>query len=214
MIKRIVFGGTTTDARAADAAHDVRPLRAAVCTALPGVLDSEPKHDTVTLEWFADPAHLERFEAWLDASDPRAVDAPTVVADELVLRGADWLEQRWRDGGPKLKHMALATRPSELSAAEFSGRWRTQAGAVTRGGTRTEIPVEARGLAYVQNHPRSRAAGEWAYDAVNEVYFDDLASLERRIAWFRDNVDTSGDDLVQESWFLAVREAVLFSVQE
>ena len=214
MIKRIVFGGTATDARAADAAHDVRPLRAAVCTALPGVLDSEPKHDTVTLEWFADPAHLERFEAWLDASDPRAVDAPTVVADELVLRGADWLEQRWRDGGPKLKHMALATRPSELSAAEFSGRWRTQAGAVTRGGTRTEIPVEARGLAYVQNHPRSRAAGEWAYDAVNEVYFDDLASLERRIAWFRDNVDTSGDDLVQESWFLAVREAVLFSVQE
>ena len=214
MIKRIVFGGTATDARAADAAHDVRPLRAAVCTALPGVLDSEPKHDTVTLEWFADPAHLERFEAWLDASDPRAVDAPTVVADELVLRGADWLEQRWRDGGPKLKHMALATRPSELSAAEFSERWRTQAGAVTRGGTRTEIPVEARGLAYVQNHPRSRAAGEWAYDAVNEVYFDDLASLERRIAWFRDNVDTSGDDLVQESWFLAVREAVLFSVQE
>ena len=165
MIKRIVFGGTATDARAADAAHDVRPLRAAVCTALPGVLDSEPKHDNVTLEWFADPAHLERFEAWLDASDPRAVDAPTVVADELVLRGADWLEQRWRDGGPKLKHMALATRPSELSAAEFSGRWRTQAGAVTRGGTRTEIPVEARGLAYVQNHPRSRAAGEWAYDA-------------------------------------------------
>jgi len=214
VIKRIVFGGTATDARAADAAHDVRPLRAAVCTALPGVLDSEPKHDTVTLEWFADPAHLERFEAWLDASDPRAVDAPTVVADELVLRGADWLEQRWRDGGPKLKHMALATRPSELSAAEFSERWRTQAGAVTRGGTRTEIPVEARGLAYVQNHPRSRAAGEWAYDAVNEVYFDDLASLERRIAWFRDNVDTGGDDLVQESWFLAVREAVLFSVQE
>jgi len=87
VIKRIVFGGITTDTHAADAAHDVRPLRAAVCAALPGVLDSEPKHDTVILEWFVDLAHLERFEAWLAASDPRALDTPTVVADELVMRG-------------------------------------------------------------------------------------------------------------------------------
>jgi hypothetical protein len=214
VIKRIVFGGTATDAHAADAAHDVRPLRAVVCTALHDVIDTQPKHETVRLEWFADSAHFERFEAWLPATQAAPLDTPTVVADEVVLRGADWLEQRWRVGGPKLKHMALARRRSELSAAEFSERWRAHAGGVTRGGTRTPIPDEARGLAYVQNHPRPRAAGEWAYDAVNEVYFDDLADLERRIAWFRENLDAGVDDLVQESWFLAVREAVLFSARE
>lgn len=213
MIKRITFGATITNARGAGAPRGVEPLRATVCTALPDGSDREPQHDTVGLEWFADSDHLERFETWLASTDARALDVPTVVADEVVLRGADWLEQRWRDRAPKLKHMALALRSSELTAAEFSERWKAHAGGVTRrGGARTPIPDDARGLAYVQNHPRPREAGEWAYDAVNEVYFDDRASLERRIQWFRDNVDPSDDELVRASWFLAVREAVLLSV--
>jgi hypothetical protein len=212
VIKRITFGATMTNARAAGAPRDVEPLRATVCTALPDPPDGEPKHDTVGLEWFADADHLGRFEAWLDRTHPGSLGVPTVVADEVVLRGADWLEQRWRDRGPKLKHMALAMRSSELTAAEFSERWKAHAGGFTRrGGTRTSIPDDARGLAYVQNHPRPREVGEWAYDAVNEVYFDDRAGLELRIAWFRENVDPSDDELVRQSWFLAVREAVLFS---
>jgi hypothetical protein len=211
VIKRITFDATTTETRCVDAPLGAKPVRAAVCTTLRDATDVEPKHDTVVLEWFNDGEHLERFETWLRTTDPGMLDVATVVADELVLRGADWLEQRWRDGGPKLKHMALALRSPELTVDEFSERWKAQAGGITRGGTRTQIPDNARGLAYVQNHPQPRASGEWAYDAVNEVYFDDRASLERRIEWFRYNLDPGADDLVRESWFLAVREAVLLS---
>lgn len=212
MIKRITFDATTTEAGAADAPTEVRPVRVAVCTALPDLTAAAPKHDVVRLEWFTDSLHLERYHAWLATTDPGALDGAVVVADEVVLRGADWLEQRWLDGEPKLKHIALALRSRELTAEEFSDRWKAHAGGITgRGGTRVPIPDEARGLAYVQNHPRPREDGEWAYDAVNEVYFDDRAGLERRIAWFDDNLENNGDELVRESWFLAVREAVLFS---
>jgi hypothetical protein len=50
----------------------------------------------------------------------------------------------------------------------------------------------------------------WAYDAVNEVYFDDLDGLRTRIAWFAEHFDRVGEeDLVGESWFVAVREEAL-----
>jgi len=213
VIKRITFDPATTD-RAAEAPSDVQPVRAAVCIALRDLTDDVPKHDTVVLEWFVDADHLDGYERWLATTDATALDVPTIVADELVLRGADWLDERWRNRGPKLKHMALATRSLDLTAAEFSERWRSHAGGVTRGGTRTPIPDDARGFAYVQNHPRPREGGEWAYDAVNEVYFDDVAGLEQRMAWFRDNVEPGGDELFRASWFLAVREAVVFSARE
>ena len=49
-----------------------------------------------------------------------------------------------------------------------------------------------------------------AYDAVNEVYFDDLDGLRRRVGWFRDNrVGAAADDLFGATWFLAVREQVI-----
>lgn len=135
-----------------------------------------------------------------------------IVADESVLRGADWLKQRWRRGGEKLKHMAIALRAAELTPAEFSDRWRSRAGQIRRPGAAvvTLIPDAARGHAYVQNHPRPRTAGEWAYDALNEVRFDDARSLRTRIEWFRENLrDQAEDDLVRQSWFIAARETVL-----
>jgi hypothetical protein len=62
----------------------------------------------------------------------------------------------------------------------------------------------------VQNHPLPTTGADWAYDAVNEVYFDDLAGLRTRIAWFAQHFDGVGeDDLVGESWFVAVREEAL-----
>lgn len=55
-----------------------------------------------------------------------------------------------------------------------------------------------------------RARADWAYDAVNEVYFDDLDGLRARIAWFAEHFDGVGeDDLAGESWFVAVREEAL-----
>jgi hypothetical protein len=129
--------------------------------------------------------------------------AEHVLAVEHVLRGQEWLARRWRDGGEKLKHMALATRAADLTEAEFSRRWRSHAG--TAGAA--AIPGAARGLAYVQNHP---VPGDWPYDAVNEVYFDDADGLKARVEWFRANVPDPADGvLFGRSWLVAVREVIV-----
>jgi hypothetical protein len=192
---------------------DTRPSRVVVCTARTD-LTPAPRHDGVGLEWFDDDAHLARFQQWL-ASPAGAVvgeslaaavgwDASSViVADEHVMRGADWLEQRWREGGQKLKHMAIALRADGLTSSQFSELWRTRAGKVGA----VPIPDVAKGQAYVQNHPVARAGEDWAYDAFNEVYFDSVDHLRARIDWFAATmVDGGEDDLVSESWFVAADE--------
>ncbi len=194
----------------------------ALCHTLADAVGTDARHDGVGLEWFTDADHLARYDGWLETDDGRSLTAaidrvlvpessPLIAADEGVMRGAEWLEQRWRDGEDKFKHMAVALRASGLTLAEFSELWKSRAGQVRRAGdeTVTVIPDVARGLAYVQNHPRPRSTGEWAYDAVNEVYFDDLAGLQQRVDWFRENLDGTEDDLVRENWFLVVREEVL-----
>jgi hypothetical protein len=231
VIKRITFAsrraGLTPPAfatawRAAVVAHgdagdDVRPVRVALCTVAPELSDDEPRHDAIAIEWFTDEAHAERFAAWLGdrAVGAELLDPGTsavVLATEHVLRGGDWLDQRWRDGGPMFKHMAIARRAAGLSPAEFSERWRSRAGTVAKPGESavTVIPEEARGLAYVQNHPCPLADGDWAYDAINEVWFTDAESLAVRIAWFREHLGSgTEEDLVQDSSFLALREEVI-----
>lgn len=208
MLKRIRFapdgaaGWREALVAGADAPPDVRPLRIAVCTSLPELLP-DPRHDVIGLEWFTDVEHVGRFDEW------SAPDAGTVVvAEERVLRGADWLERRWRDGDVRLKHMAMARRAAHLSQAEFSKRWTTHAGTLGP----AAIPDEVRGCAYVQNHPLAPVEGEWAYDAVNEVYFDDVEGLRRRIAYFEATLaDGTEHDLFGEHWLLAAREEVLFT---
>ncbi|MGI8329406.1 EthD domain-containing protein [Actinomadura scrupuli] len=237
MIKRLRFATRRQDVPAeafreawpravAGAAHappDVRPSRVVACTTLLGLTGPDPKHDGIGIEWFTGADHLRRFEEWLatPAGGPLLQQAgtvvdrnagPVVVAEESVMRGAEWLERRWRDGGERLKHMAIALRAEGLTPAEFSERWRNHAGQVRRPGAAgaTVIPDDARGHAYVQNHPCPRTSGEWAYDAVNEVYFDDAESLRTRIEWFRENLAAgSQEDLVRRSWFIAVREEVV-----
>lgn len=208
-------------AGAAGAPAGVRPSRIAVCLTLPELTGASPRHDGIGLTWFTDAAHLRRFEDWLGtaggqrlagagpAADPGA--SPVIVAAEQVLRGAGWLEHRWRAGGDKLKHMAIALRAEGLTPAGFSRAWRAHAGRVRQPGAAqaTVIPEEARGLAYAQNHPVPRLAGEWAYDGLNEVWFDDLAGLRTRTEWFAANLAGRGDGLVRQSWFIAARETVL-----
>jgi hypothetical protein len=171
--------------RFADAPPDDRAVRAVRCTALPD-LAPDPRHGTVVFEWFA------------DGVDP---GGDGLVVEERVVRGADWLERRWREATPVFKHIALAQRASGLTQAAFSERWAQHAGTV---GSRP-IPDEVRGLAYVQNHP---VPGDWPYDAVNEVYFDDIDILRTRIAFFE---DAPTDELFGAHWFLAVREEVVVS---
>lgn len=176
MLKRLRFGAV---------APEGRPLRAVVCRPL------DDDHEPIVIEWFRDAAHL--------AAAP--VDGVVVVAEEHVLRGADWLARRWADGGPRFKHMAVAQRADGLTPAEFQARWRDRAGTVGA----TPIPDEAKGLAYVQNHP---VPGAWAYDAVNEVWFDDEASLAVRVRWFAEHLAGQEDDLVGQHRFLRVVEEV------
>ena len=209
-------------AQAVESPPDTRPLRIAVCTTLADVTGTDPKYHGIGLEWFDDMGHVKRFATWLQSPDGMIITerlseviesgaSPVLLADEHVMRGADWLERRWRHGGEKLKHMAIARRATGLTAAEFSARWRDRAGQIRRAASEapTVIPEDARGRAYVQNHPRPRVSGEWAYDALNEVYFDDVDSLCRRIDWFRTNLlDQPEEDLVREFWFVAAREVI------
>jgi hypothetical protein len=221
MIKRITFAARREDLPlAADAPLGVRPSRVTVCTILPELTGPDPRHDGILMEWFADAAHLRRYQDWLVSGPvPENPETPesVIVAEEAVLRGAAWLDRRWRDGGDRLKHMALAVRAAGLTPAEFSRAWRSRAGQVRRAGATqvTAIPDEVRGRAYVQNHPD--LAGERAYDAVNEVWFDDLAGLRARVEWFRADLPGPAEpgpaeaDLIRQSWFIAVREHVVLA---
>ncbi len=189
-------------ARVQNGPADIRPLRAVACTTLQHV-EAAP-HDGLSIEWFASVNALRRFEKWLDDDSP-LVDAQTVLlAEERVLRGEQWLTKRWASGSVKLKHMALARRAHGLTAAEFSERWRNHAGSVGA----TPIPEAAKGHAYVQNYAAVEQGGR--YDAVNEVYFDDLDAMQSRVAFFRSlDAPRSSADLVSEATFLAVVERVI-----
>ena len=112
----------------ASAPVDAKPLRIAVSTSLRDVI-SDPVHDGIGIEWFADTEHLGRFERWLagaggepvSASLDAAIDvgsSPVVVTRPLVLRGGDWLENRWRSGGALAR--AHGDRPT--SGGAFAGR--------------------------------------------------------------------------------------------
>jgi hypothetical protein len=205
-------------AAALSAPSEVRPLRVASCSVLSDVTPDH-LHDGIGIEWFGDAEHLARFESWLtsprgqyiDGLLPEVLDldaSPLLIAEEHVLRGSDWIDERWRRGGTALKHMAIARRAAGLTPVQFSELWKGRAGQV---GT-VVIPDEARGRAYVQNHPLPPPDDYWAYDALNEVYFgaDDLDGVRARIAFFADTMKTQReDDLVSESWFVVAREELL-----
>lgn len=200
-------------AAAPSAPASARPIRLTVSTALSEVAANQ-KYEGVALEWFTSREHLDRFETWLRTPDGQAsqrrlgeaveLDAsPVVVADERIVRGADWLERRWQDAGPKLKQLAIATRADGLTLSQFLDLWRSRAGKIGA----APIPEAFRGLAYVQNHPQVEAGRDWAYDAINEVYFDEIDSLLARIAYFeRELTERAETDLVRSNWFLAVQE--------
>ena len=80
-----------------------------------------PRNDVISLGGSATASTCAGLESWLGTPAGRAVreqrseviefDAsPVVAARERVVRGADWLERRWQEGGPKLKQLAIASR--------------------------------------------------------------------------------------------------------
>lgn len=202
MIKRLWFsparhGDDPPWRRSLRAPEESRPVRVTESITLMELAPDAPWAQLGTA-WFHDPEHLDRFDAWGGA----ASDASMVV-EEIVLRGADWLEQRWAAGGVRFKQVALARRAAGLSGAEFSRRWRSHAGSVGA----TPIPDAARGQAYAQGHP---LPGDRPYDAVSEAWFDDLDGLRARVAWMAGALVTAQpDDLFGERHLFAVREDLL-----
>jgi hypothetical protein len=199
------------------APSEARPERVTALTILPKLGPASPRHDLVVVEWFVGDEQVEANAGWASGEgrdraaavfDEVEPDPTVIVAEEVVVRGADWLARHWQGSGVAYKHMALARRVPELDPAELSQRWREHAGRLDE--TRV-IPEDVRGSAYVQDHPRRRAEGEWAYDAVNEVWFDDLEGLQRRVEWFgREASEPLEGGLFSASWFLAGREAVVW----
>lgn len=182
----------------------ISPIRAVRCEPV----EDEANGCPFIIEWFDDEDALADLAEWdTDGDIPRNV----VIAREIVQRGADWLDRRWTQAGRKWKHVALARRARHLDFAEFSQRWKAKAGfASTRSGSApSPIPEAARGLAYAQNHPVPRASGDWLFDAITEVWFNDAASMQQRVDWFRENL--AQDDLFAETCLFAVTEDVLIS---
>lgn len=176
------------------------PRRLALNRVLPERSDPGTGIEAVVVEW--------------PAPDDGGADAsshPALVVEEVVLRGGDWLEERWRDGGVRYKHVALATRSPGLTPAEFAERWRAHAGTVTpsSGGPVVDVPEAARGRAYVQDHPVPGAPPAM-FDGLNEVWFDDLADLDARRAWFDEHgVGRTDDGLFAPATYLTVVETVV-----
>ena len=197
--------GAEAVAGATGASPAGRPRRVTVGSPLPGFGD--PPYSAVDVQWFADRAAADAGEAWLLAVDPAlGAGACRVVAEEVVLRGADYLARRWVEGGERLKMLSFGRRHPDLTPAEFSARWRSEAGRL--GGD--PIPDDVRGLAYAQNHPvlPAEEEPEWPLDAVNEVWFERLDHLRSRADWFAARPDAVPDFMsAGETWSLFVREA-------
>lgn len=140
----------------------VRPRWATANRVRPDLDGSPPRHDLLGCEWFDDVEHWARAVRWWGTEQGTAVWAAraavlggrlvVLVAEEQVVRGASWLEQRWRDGGRRVKHMALAHLAEGVDPAVLRERWQRRAGTVTdAGGSTVVIPERVRGQAYVQN---------------------------------------------------------------
>lgn len=203
MIKRVHLVGGDVEAVVGRLAGP-RPRRLVVNRVLPERSDPGTGIDAVVVEWLADD---------VAARPDRAEQSPWLSVEEVVLRGGDWLEQRWRTGGACYKHLALATRSPGLTQAEFAEGWREHAGSVSSpsGGPAVPIPDAARGQAYVQDHPVLAADGPAApFDGLNEVWFDDLAGLDARRAWFAEHgVGRTDDGLFAPATYLAAVEIIV-----
>jgi hypothetical protein len=196
-----------------------QPFRVAVMTPLdlPGL--PAPRYAAVDMQWFSEADGARANEAWLAKVAPQlhlgslagGEGSCHLVAEEVVLRGGDYLDTRWDGGGERFKMMSFGRRNPRLTREEFSARWRSQAGRL--GGD--AIPEAVRGLAYVQNHPVPLDGREWPLDAVNEVYFERVDDLRQRGIWFAQRQEaalrTEAESFMspRETWSLFVRESLV-----
>src|SRR5437868_3634354 len=74
------------------------PARLTVCEGFADAAGGPPVYEGVTVGWFDGVESARRFaDAWIAGSGPYADAEATdvVIADELILRGEDYLDERW-----------------------------------------------------------------------------------------------------------------------
>ena len=90
----------------------------------PRVTVGRPRFSAISVSWRRG-STIRRTCTGSSPADVDRVHGSTVVAAEaIVLRGADWLERRWQDDGPRFKHMALGRagrRPQRRSSSPSAG---------------------------------------------------------------------------------------------
>jgi hypothetical protein len=196
--------------------HPGRPRRVAIGAPLTEAGFPPSPYAAVDVQWFTDKDAVRRNDAWLVSAGLGTDTLPdgtgVFVAEELVLRGEDYLAQRWKAGGEGYKMMSTSRRNPRLTIEEFSAGWRSQAGKL---GDET-IPPEAQGLAYAQNHPVPLDERTWIVDAVNDVYFELLEHLAYRRDYFaareeavKQSVTETSIFAVEGRWSMFVRERLL-----
>ncbi len=79
-----------------------------------------------------------------------------------------------------IKVISLLKRKEGLSHEEFSKYWFEKHAPFGN----SIAPPEALSKRYVQNHALQLGKGESPYDAVAELYFDDIAGMQRWIDWY------------------------------
>jgi hypothetical protein len=105
------------------------------------------------------------------------------------------------DAAVRVSEAALSIKGYADIKAAAAAAWRARSSPAAGAATLERGSPRRSAAAYVQNHPLGRP-----YDAVNEVYFDDLADLRRRVVWFEGA--KADPELFTESRLISVKEVV------
>ena len=141
------------------------PLRLALCRVRnPGEIVA------VELSWYADLANLY---------DERR-GGETIIVEERVARGADWLAGRWsaRRGQQCPLLIGLIRRAAHLSREEFGQYWWNR----HRPLADSLVPLELNPVAYVHNYVRTDQHSVW--DGIGELYEASISVARSRGEWF------------------------------
>jgi hypothetical protein len=165
----------------ADRSGRTQPLRLALCRVrTPGEIVA------VELSWYADLANVHKERG---ASE-------TIVVEERVARGADWLADRW--GARRAEQypllIGLIRRAAHLSREEFGQYWWNQ----HRPLADSLVPLELNPVAYVHNY--ARAGQHTAWDGIGELYEASLRVARSRGEWFE--TEAAAALLVDEERFM------------
>jgi EthD domain len=149
----------------ADRTGRTQPLRLALCRVRnPGEIVA------VELSWYADLANVHEARG---ASE-------TIIVEERVARGEDWLKARW--GARRAEHcpllIGLIRRAAHLSREAFGQYWWHQHRPLADG----LVPPELNPVAYVHNYARADQHSAW--DGIGELYEASLRVARSRGEWF------------------------------